>query len=281
MRKNAFRRATAALLGAAAIALTAPATTASAYPYPTVVRLNSGETLMAGQTLRDGSSVLVMQGDGNLVLYLEGPNGTRLTALWSTGTYGNPGAYAFMQPDGNLVVYKQGSTADANALWSTRSWNNPGAVLSMSGGFMTVWSPKNGSRQWESRTGLAPAYGFDNPHPESCLTSGKNIEPGQWIESNSVWLVDQPDGNLVLYRKRDGAALWSTGTWNHPRASLTLINSPSFPALWLLQENTEWSWVTPVNGRSGIYAVVQDDGNFVIYTSDKQALWSTGTWGNN
>jgi hypothetical protein len=41
-----------------------------------------------------------MQGDGNLVLY-----DTASKPLWSSGTYGHPGAYAAMQDDCHLVVY--------------------------------------------------------------------------------------------------------------------------------------------------------------------------------
>ncbi len=52
----------------------------------------------------------VMQGDGNFVLYHQGWN-----ALWSSGTYGNPGSYIVMQNDGNLVIYNPGG----RALWAT------------------------------------------------------------------------------------------------------------------------------------------------------------------
>jgi hypothetical protein len=61
----------------------------------------------------------VMQGDGNLVLY--GPDGT---AYWDTGTWGHPGARTILQDDGNLVVY---SPAD-QPLWSSntvQNWNSP------------------------------------------------------------------------------------------------------------------------------------------------------------
>lgn len=47
---------------------------------------------------------LVMQGDGNLVLY-----GAGYIPVWASGTSGNPGAILVMQSDGNLVIY-QGST---------------------------------------------------------------------------------------------------------------------------------------------------------------------------
>jgi hypothetical protein len=45
-----------------------------------------------------------MQGDGNLVLY-DVNNSPR----WDSGTWGFPGSFLIMQNDGNLVIY-QGST---------------------------------------------------------------------------------------------------------------------------------------------------------------------------
>ncbi|WP_073817854.1 hypothetical protein [Kitasatospora sp. CB01950] len=275
MRKNVFRRATAALIGAAAIAVMAPATSASAAT--DVADLRSGDKLLSGQSLKSGGSVLAMQPDGNLVMYLEGPTGARVsTAMWSTGTYGNPGAYAFMQPDGNLVVYKQGSTADADALWSTRTWSTPGGHLTLNWGGMTVWPARGGNAAWESRTGVARAVDLGGDHPESFINSARNVEGGQWIQSNSVWLVNQPDGNLVLYRKRDGAALWSSGTWNRGSSSLILSTSQGDPALRLKNGSTN-TWSTPAKGASDLYGVVQDDANFVLY-SNGSAVWATGTW---
>ncbi|OKI99998.1 hypothetical protein AMK19_30015 [Kitasatospora sp. CB01950] len=274
-----FRRATAALLGAAAIALMAPAANASTEP-DAVAQLNSGERLTAGQTMKSGDSVLVMQGDGNLVMYLESSTGVRVkTALWSTGTYGNPGAYAYMQPDGNLVVYKQGGTAQSDALWSTGTWNSPGGYLVLYRGAMTLWPGPSGGKGWESRTGLAPAVGCCGTNPESYLTSARNVEGGQWIQSNTVWLVNQADGNLVLYRKRDGAALWSSGTWNRGSSMLVLSESQWNPALFLRDNAQRVTWSISVKGSSDLRGVVQDDGNFVIYNSAGAALWSTGTWG--
>lgn len=59
----------------------------------------------------DGRSIAaaIMQGDGNLVMY--DPNG----AVWASGTDGNPGAVLVMQDDGNLVIY----TAAGQAIWAT------------------------------------------------------------------------------------------------------------------------------------------------------------------
>src|SRR6478609_3485195 len=56
----------------------------------------------------DHTYVFGMQADGNLVLYkMDG------AAIWASGTYNHPGAYARMQADGNFVVYD----ANGSALW--------------------------------------------------------------------------------------------------------------------------------------------------------------------
>jgi len=42
-----------------------------------------------------------MQADGNLVVYSE-----HGSAMWESGTAGNPGAFVSFHDDGNLVIYK-------------------------------------------------------------------------------------------------------------------------------------------------------------------------------
>jgi D-alanyl-D-alanine carboxypeptidase len=79
-----------------------------------------GGTLQAGDARWSQNSqiVLLMQDDGNLVLY--GPSG----AVWATGTQG-AGNAATMQEDGNLVVYSHYGIP----LWDSHTWGNPGAFL--------------------------------------------------------------------------------------------------------------------------------------------------------
>ncbi|WP_030271135.1 hypothetical protein [Streptomyces sp. NRRL B-24484] len=289
MRKIVFRRAVAALAGAAALALSAPAATATAATAVPALQpaaagtsafLQSGQQLTPGQSLVSGETALVMQGDGNLVLYLVGPTGNHGPAVWSSGTYGHPGAYAVMQPDGNLVVYRQGRSAPADALWSTRSWGHPGAYAQLLDGWWGVSSSINGTL-WQTTTGLAPAVDGAS-RPEGVLDRSRGIRPGQWIRSNSTWLVNQTDGNLVLYRKRDGAALWSTGTWNRP-ASIAFLSNVTGAMYLSNASNGLIGWSTPNLHAPGAYARVQDDGNLVIYRPGRSdpagALWSTGTWG--
>jgi phage-related protein len=71
------------------------------------------------QTLASGSSLvssngwyqLVVQSDGNLVVYSKGG-----VAVWNSGTQGNGPVYLVAQADGNLVLYR---VSDNVAVWDT------------------------------------------------------------------------------------------------------------------------------------------------------------------
>ena len=88
------------------------------------------DRLLPGQGLRMNQSIasdnrqfkLIMQGDGNLVLYK--PD---LRAAWASNTYhANSGSPSlFMQADGNLVMYDQ----TGKPMWASNTWGNPGAIL--------------------------------------------------------------------------------------------------------------------------------------------------------
>ena len=64
--------------------------------------LRAGESLGIGQKLTssNGKYTLIMQGDGNLVLYTESN-----TPVWATRTQGLGAVRASLQEDGNLVLY--------------------------------------------------------------------------------------------------------------------------------------------------------------------------------
>ena len=99
---------------------------------PPADTLSSGATLASGEELTCNGARLVMQTDGNLVLYVEATQYGRYHAgvpgaLWQTNTDGNPGAYLTMQTDGNLVVRSSGGAA----LWNSGTMGNPGATLAM------------------------------------------------------------------------------------------------------------------------------------------------------
>jgi len=120
---------------------TSPAPATSPTPSPAGCGVYEGTTILeANQSLVscDGRFDLVMQGDGNLVLYQAG------WALWHTETHGQTGAWAALQDDGNLVVYSAWDTP----LWSSETNGYWGAALAVQDdgnmviydGWTAVWS---------------------------------------------------------------------------------------------------------------------------------------------
>ena len=129
-------------------------------------RLNSGERLSAGQSLRNsaGDSV-VMQSDGNFVLYAPGG-----AALWSTGTSGHPSAFVVMQTDGNLVVYSSGGSP----LWNAGTYHTGGYVVIQDDVNFVVYGSTGAKWQSDTRVkGYAAnrlgGYGWANNTQYSCL----------------------------------------------------------------------------------------------------------------
>ena len=106
--------------------------------------LTGGQSLSAGQSITsaNGRYTLIMQGDGNLVLYASN------SPLWSSGTNGNSGAYAVMQTDGNFVIYGPGGPA----IWASGTWGDYNAEIRMQcDGNLVIYTPSN-VPVWDSRT---------------------------------------------------------------------------------------------------------------------------------
>lgn len=102
------------------------------YAHATVIppntRLSMGQTV----TSENGKYILVMQADGNLVLYRNDG-----AVRFATYRFGNN--FAAMQGDGNFVVYN--SNIPPLWLWHTVTWGNPGAFLNVQNdGNLVVYS---------------------------------------------------------------------------------------------------------------------------------------------
>ncbi|MFF5302208.1 protein kinase [Streptomyces sp. NPDC013161] len=98
---------------------TASASGADDTKLPDAVVVKSPFTFEVGKFIQTVRSKLIMQTDGNLVLY-----DTAGTAHWASQTQG-AGNTAVFQEDGNLVVYD----AQHQALWSSNTQGATGAVL--------------------------------------------------------------------------------------------------------------------------------------------------------
>lgn len=105
---------------------------------------NDDLAIIGSITSQNGISRLVMQGDGNLVLYR--PQGAR----WSTATNGKTVSKAIMQGDGNFVMYGPGDAV----IWSTGTYGHPGAYLIVQDdGNVVVYDP-SGHPLWATNTNI-------------------------------------------------------------------------------------------------------------------------------
>ncbi|MEV5970359.1 FG-GAP-like repeat-containing protein [Streptomyces sp. NPDC051921] len=116
-------------------------------------RIASGTTLASGEQFTTTGAKLVMQTDGNLVLFTKGNK-----PVWATNTAGNPGAFARMQADGALVVYTaNGSTA----LWSSKTGNKPNSyAVVLARGVLVIYDAV-GRSHWTSGGQSRPDYNDD------------------------------------------------------------------------------------------------------------------------
>jgi len=166
-----------------------------------------------------------------------------------------------MQTDGNLVEYGGG-----RPIWSTDTQGNSGdRAVMQDDGNLVVYS-SSGAALWSSGTGghsgtftlvLEDTAGLVIDGPSGTLWSrqpqpgilsmGQTLPAGQrLVSANSLYnLVLQSGGNLVEYTA--GRPLWWTNT----------------------------------QGHSGDHAIMQGDGNLVVYSSSGGALWSSGTGGHS
>ncbi|MFV0460282.1 MAG: SpoIID/LytB domain-containing protein [Actinomycetales bacterium] len=197
-------------------------------PGPDPVPTPEPGTLAAGANIGSGEALESANGQHRLVvdpvaaglarpgLAVSGrtcPDATLVAATNSGGTLS-------MQTDGNLVFYQGGGAA----LWSTGTWGNPGARAHLADdGELLVLGP-TGARLWGSAARCAEAVSYElgmmygvtrSPQPPM-------LAPGDRMASADAGtvLVMQTDGNLVLYRA--GAALWQSRTAGRPGAFAVL-----------------------------------------------------------
>lgn len=208
--------------------------------------LRAGEQLVSAASYQGGAYRLVMQTDGNAVVY--SPAGG---AIWVTGTSG-AGNSLTLQADGNIVVY----SAQGGALWSSASvGRGTPAFLAMQNDGNLVSYSAAGAPLWSSRG-------------EDTLVDGAALDRGEALVSvdGRYRAVLQSDGNLVVYGL--SGVRWSSGT----RGGLQLINVSGD----ILMSSANGSpWYTGTRGAYGAELVMQTDGNLVVYTPDGVAVWSS------
>lgn len=230
-------------------------------------QLSKGQTLRANEYLASHNltTALIMQKDGNLVLY--GPkNGVQYVALWQSGTSGTNADRVSMQTDGNLVIYK-----GSKAMWQSRTpgTSNVYATLQNDGNFVLY----SGSRAvWHTKTGGKPQYSYFG---SSQLKSGQQMGLNKYLRSGNgkYVLLLQSDGNLVLY-SAGYHVLWNSKTSSRGVDRLVMQGDGNL----VLYDGSTARWNSKTNGTDANNLILQNDGNLVLY-ADFSAKWHTKTSG--
>ena len=167
------------------------------YGHMEVKALNSnGEKVTAlWATGTDGNpgAYYVMQDDGNFVIYSKDD-----VALWATGTHGNRGAYYKMEDNGNFVIYSK----DDVQLWATGTDGNPGAIFVMQAdGNFVIYDNKNYSY-------IYYAYVLDIQHPPALLR-------GRW-QTNHFHNHRSDDLSSLTLTMNGDPTDTSVATWVNP-----------------------------------------------------------------
>jgi hypothetical protein len=190
----------------------------------------------------NGMSRLIMQSDGNLVLY----NNRNGQALWASNTYNTPVNVAIMQGDGNFVCYDP----SGKAYWSTGSWNHPGSyVVLQDDGNLAVIGP-DGSTLWATNTQM-------NTDPMSFDTGEANASGhgGFWMHS---W-ASMADNGLISGQTRT----WSTLPFEGFHGSVLPL---------VLDANGKTIWPSDPDSQKHTYGV---DGTDVPFkTHDETEPWA-------
>lgn len=144
------------------------------------------ETLFVGQDVwsPNGSYRLIMQSDGNVVLY--GPAG----AIWATRTTGTGADRLVMQADGNLVVYGAAAKWWTGTMYSGQSLavQSDGNVVTYAGSLPTWAASWHTTRGATRTTNTAPPgnctrYAYDRFNQDSGVYPALSGDAWAWDDS--------------------------------------------------------------------------------------------------
>jgi hypothetical protein len=114
------------------------------------------------------------------------------------------------------------------------------------------------------------------------LTANGALTPGQSLVSQpngTFECVLQTDGNLVVYNREPLArdkALWATGTVAKCVGMLAIMQSDGNFVVYGPANSV--CWAAGTTGKGSVL-IMQDDGNLVIYDQNQRPVWSSGTAG--
>jgi len=237
-------------------------------PVHPVDTLYEGQALTPGERLtsKDGRFTLILQPDGNLVIY--DPHNR---PIWSTETSNHSGvSAAVMQPDGNLVLYESN---DTHPYWASNTSGDASvpSIIMQSDGNLVMYS--TGQSYWSTKTQV-PATP-NRPAHTNVLDPGEGLSVGDSLVSadGNFRLTLQQDGNLVE-SSGGSSSVWASNT--DGRLTWCLIMQGDGDLV-LYDVHGSPIWATNTSGHGGVGMIIQDDGNMVIYpVGGTQAIWASG-----
>jgi len=163
----------------------------------------------------------------------------------TTACAGAPQAFATQQSDGNFVIYGAGNAP----LWNTNTFGtNAPLILMQDDGNLVIYQFIWQAGVYKpSPPGSYPTQAC-NTGLTNTLVAGQFLNPGQCIVSSSgqYMLFMATDGNFFIYDLAANTGTWGPGT----------------------------------QGHNGAYAVMQTNGNLVVYDASSAFLWNSGTTGS-
>jgi hypothetical protein len=207
--------------------------------------LSNADRLLLGQGLFVGERLLSEDGRFSLTLQTDGNlvlhNPLKQT-LWESGMANRPTWDFALQADGNLVMYDVIGNPIYDA--GTKGKNGTQFILQSDGN--AVLYDGNGNSIWDTQTNQV--LNQSKPTQPDRLLPGQGLLPGDSIQSaNGTKLSLTSDGNLVL-ADTGNTASWNSSTGSHQ---------------------------ADICG-----AILQIDGNFVIYDIKRKPLWASNTQKN-
>jgi hypothetical protein len=116
---------------------------------------------------------------------------------------------------------------------------------------------------------------------QSVLNANEWLMPGQYMSSPNgrYQLQMQTDGNLVLYNVANMAALWQSHTSMYPGLRAVMQADGNFVLYdgWVEYGQYNAYWHSHTWQYPGSTLHLQDDGNLVIYAPDGYVPWHTNT----
>tara|TARA_Y100000004_G_scaffold147355_1_gene168496 strand:+ start:207 stop:1892 length:1686 start_codon:yes stop_codon:yes gene_type:complete len=282
-------------------------TSAANYTYTSGAdKLLAGNTLAAGQSLvsSNGYFTAVMQQDGSFVTYTK-PEPVVKYFKWSTGTIRPLGDYVLvMQNDGNLVIYNndldRNDYEGGSVIWASDT-HRVGSVQSAALVADNAWWPDN------IRKGRAAAFGWeiagstavnaDQEATGSETFSETHPEFGARSVTITFTVRSQTAATGVYFEGADNGFTWnegtggiynvnvtgSTGNWRDKEVFVAKLSTSSgnpyrsnHPDIGTMTE-VGLKLVITTTGYTGKQLRLQDDGNLVISDTDgSDVTWSSG-----